>query len=70
MEATTHLQVEGMKCEGCVSAVKEALTAVAGVTSVEVLLEEKVAHVGGTASTEALTEAVGRAGFAANVTPA
>lgn len=70
METTQHLQVEGMKCQGCVSAVKEALEAVEGVTSVNVLLEEKLAHVGGAADPEALTAAVREAGFVATVTPA
>lgn len=63
-EATTvTLSVEGMMCPRCVAHVKEALTAVKGVTSVEVSLEEKSATVVGTASPDALKAAVTKAGY-------
>ena len=39
------LVVEGMMCDGCAGTVREALTEVAGVESVDVSLEEKRARV-------------------------
>jgi copper chaperone len=42
---TIKLRVEGMSCRHCVMAVKNALTALPGVVSAEVSLEEKLATV-------------------------
>ena len=50
-------------CPRCVAHVKEALSAVKGVSSVEVSLEEKSATVTGKASLDALKDAVTRAGY-------
>ena len=62
-ETVTTLSVEGMMCPRCVAHVKEALSAVKGVSSVEVSLEEKSATVTGKASLDALKDAVTRAGY-------
>jgi cation transport ATPase len=62
-EAVTTLSIEGMMCPRCVAHVKEALSAVKGVSSVEVSLEEKSATVTGKASLDALKDAVTRAGY-------
>lgn len=40
-----ELQLEGMKCEGCVATVKEKFSAIAGVEEVIVDLEGKTATV-------------------------
>lgn len=37
------IYIEGMKCEGCVSRVKNVLSSIPGVKSCEVSLEEKCA---------------------------
>ncbi|MBQ5612240.1 MAG: heavy-metal-associated domain-containing protein [Clostridia bacterium] len=62
-EAVTTLSIEGMMCPRCVAHVQEALSAVKGVSSVEVSLEEKSATVTGKASLDALKDAVTRAGY-------
>jgi heavy metal translocating P-type ATPase len=65
-ESQTHvIGVEGMMCPRCVAHVKEALTAVKGVQSVEVSLEAKTATVIAAASVgvDALTAAVTAAGY-------
>ncbi len=59
----TVVEIEGMMCQHCVAHVTKALSAVPGVESVEVSLEEKQAAVTGTASQEALTAAVVDAGY-------
>ncbi len=63
MERT--INIEGMACMHCVAHVTEALEKVEGVTKVEVILEEKKAHVeiGSTTSDEALRAAVEEAGY-------
>ncbi|MEI6131607.1 MAG: copper chaperone CopZ [Bacillota bacterium] len=43
---TSVIKVEGMSCGHCESAVKKAVSALSGVSSVEVSLEEKTATVG------------------------
>ena len=61
------LTVQGMKCEGCASAVREALAEVAGVDEVEVRLEDAraVVTVQEDADVATLIGAVGAAGYAA-----
>jgi Cu+-exporting ATPase len=60
------LQVSGLKCGGCVTAVREALEAVAGVAEVEVSLEAGEAVVSGSPlSRQALVAAVTTAGYGA-----
>ena len=64
----TEFKVEGMDCGGCVKSVTRMLTGVAGVTSVNVSLEQANAAVEfDTALTDlaALKKAVERAGFKA-----
>ena len=43
---TVQLAVEGMSCPPCEKAVKSSMTALAGVSSVEVSLERKLVTVG------------------------
>lgn len=63
---TEHrLNISGMKCDGCVSAVQEALRGVPGVERVDVNLAEKRASVTGEVATEALVQAVKDAGYGA-----
>lgn len=57
------ITVRGMSCEGCESAVEDALTAVSGVKSVEVDLEGESVTVDGTADTEELVTAIEDAGY-------
>ena len=64
----TKLKIEGMTCNHCVMAVKQALEAVPGVTGgVEVTLKPGAAKVEGSASTAALIAAVADEGYTATV---
>jgi copper ion binding protein len=45
MEKTATITIDGMSCEHCVRAVKDALSSQNGVKSVEVSLEDKNAQV-------------------------
>jgi copper chaperone len=65
---TTGLRIEGMTCGGCVKSVTRVLSAVAGVASAEVSLEEGRARVTfdpGRTGIEALKQVVERAGYKA-----
>jgi copper chaperone CopZ len=58
------LVVEGMSCEHCRVAITDEVSGVAGVDSVEVDLETKLVHVGGTDVDEsAVIDAVDDAGY-------
>jgi copper chaperone len=60
------LSIEGMSCDHCVNRVKNALSEVAGVSSVEVDLAKKSAVVEGSGlDDESLKEAVAEAGYEA-----
>lgn len=59
----TELKIEGMMCNHCKAHVEKALLAVEGVTGVTVDLEGKCASVEGSASREALAQAVVDAGY-------
>lgn len=59
----TVLHVEGMMCTHCKAAVEKALCAIDGVTAAEANLQEKLVTVSGTASVDALKQAVIDAGF-------
>ena len=70
MSDTIRLNVSGMTCMHCVSAVKEALAAVAGVDEVvEVTLDPGTATVKGSASSETLIAVVKQAGYEASLQP-
>jgi len=43
---TTEIRIEGMSCGGCVANITKKLQALAGVTSVEVMLSPGLAKVG------------------------
>jgi copper chaperone CopZ len=61
-----ELKIVGMSCEHCSGRVEKALSAVAGVTAVEVVLEPGSATVtGDNVSLDDLVEAVDRVGFTA-----
>ena len=64
---TTTLNIEGMSCNHCVAHVKEALEAIAGVSSAEVDLQKKNALVehDDSVGLDALKAAVGEAGYEA-----
>ena len=59
------LQIEGMTCAHCQRAVEGAIRGVAGVTSVEVSLADKLAKVQGTAQPAELIAAVVEEGYQA-----
>ena len=63
--AETRLSIAGMMCAGCVSAVEDALTGVAGVESAQVNLGERTATVAGDFALADLQAAVTKAGFTA-----
>lgn len=62
-----QLNVKEMTCAHCVKHVTEALTAVAGVESVDVNLEAGKVSVKGNADSQALINALDEAGYPANV---
>lgn len=62
MTVTTYT-VQGMTCDHCVRSVTEEIGEVAGVSSVEVSLEDKAAVVSGDADPDAVKAAVVEAGF-------
>lgn len=66
---TTVLHIEGMSCQNCVRHVTEALSAVAGVQSVTVSLEQKTAELVSAAapSGESLRLAIEEAGYTIRV---
>ena len=59
----TIISIEGMMCKHCVAHVEKALTAVPGVETVTVSLEQNNAIVTGSADKEALSAAVVEAGY-------
>jgi copper chaperone CopZ len=59
----TKLNITGMNCQHCVSAVRKALEGVPGVERVDVSLEQAQAMVSGDADTAAMVAAVEDAGF-------
>jgi len=66
---TATLNIYGMTCNGCVQSVKNALLRSAGVSTVEVSLQEKKAQVTfdeQTTNPAALAEAVSEAGYEAS----
>lgn len=63
----TELKITGMTCGHCVKAVEKALSAVPGVQSVKVSLEEGKAEVEGQADTQAMIAAVQEEGYSAQV---
>lgn len=63
---TIELKIVGMSCEHCSGRVEKALGSVAGVTSVDVILEPGSATVTGeNVSLDNLVEAIDRVGFTA-----
>jgi len=63
----TELTITGMSCASCVSHVEHALQNVSGVTGATVNLATEQATVQGHASTQALVDAVKKAGYEAHV---
>lgn len=57
----TTIKIAGMSCGHCVMGVKKALSAVAGIENLEVQIGE--AKFGGTASVEAVKEAIEEEGY-------
>ena len=58
------LEVHGMSCAHCVNAITSAVTALPGVTDVDVDLAGSVVRISGTPSQTAVTEAIEDAGYA------
>ncbi len=63
----TNLKITGMTCNHCVMHVKKALQSVAGVDSVDVILEPGRAVVSGNTEADALIATVKDAGYDAEV---
>jgi len=61
------LAIEGMTCQHCVSAVKNALAAIEGVTSADVSLDPGQAIVEGQAEPQTLIDAVTEEGYNAQI---
>jgi copper chaperone len=62
----TDLAIEGMTCQHCQRAVKNALEAIDGVVSVEVDLDRGSARIAGTADVAAMIRAVEDEGYRAS----
>jgi copper chaperone CopZ len=67
VERSVTLSISGMTCSGCVRSVKTVLLDVEGVMAVEIDLNTGSAVIEGTARPEALTDAVGGAGYEARL---
>jgi len=63
----SQLNVANMKCNGCVSTVKAEIEKFAGVTAVEVNLEQQSATIAGDADIESLINKLSAMGFPASV---
>ncbi|MBS0396682.1 MAG: heavy-metal-associated domain-containing protein [Proteobacteria bacterium] len=63
----TTIDIRGMTCQHCVKAVTRALSAVPGVTAAVVTLDPGQATVEGTASPDALIQAVVQEGYEARL---
>lgn len=63
----TNFIVSGMKCEGCVATVKEALAQVVGYEDAQVDLAEGVASVRGDVDPQAVCQVLAQAGYPAVV---
>jgi Cu+-exporting ATPase len=66
MGVSHELNIDGMRCAGCVSAVEKALTQVPGVAEASVSLVEHRATFGGDVPMDDVIEAVRQAGFTAS----
>ncbi|WP_315708076.1 copper-exporting P-type ATPase CopA [Brenneria uluponensis] len=66
-EESIQLLLQGMSCASCVNRVQQALENVSGVTQARVNLAERSALVSGTASHQALIDAVENAGYGAEI---
>lgn len=55
--------IEGVKCGGCVAAVKERLSKLDNVDNIEISIQEKTIEVEGTASKEELQAALAETNF-------
>jgi copper chaperone CopZ len=64
----TRLSIPDMNCGHCKAAVTAALTAVAGVVSVRVDLDDRTAQIDGAAPLAELLSALDRAGYPASAT--
>jgi len=63
---TTRLNIDGMRCAGCVTAVESALRGVPGVSQANINFADRTALVAGNAPTAVLIDAVGKAGYQAS----
>jgi copper chaperone CopZ len=62
-----RLAVSGMTCAGCVGAVTRVLARVPGAANVQVTLETGRAEIAGSATPDALLNAVRKAGYGAEL---
>jgi copper chaperone len=65
MKQIIRLAIPGIKCNGCVAAIEQALGDEAGVTKCEVDLQTKTARIESNVSLAVLVDAVKTAGFEA-----
>jgi len=63
----TRFIVSGMKCDGCVATVKDALTKVVGYQDAQVSLDEGLATVTGDVDPQAVCQVLAQAGYPAVV---
>lgn len=61
------IEVDGMSCGNCANAVRQTILEVDGVTSAQVLLNEKRAEIHGTCSAEAVVQAINELGYSASL---
>lgn len=63
MSNTTRFLVPGISCQHCVAAITSEVSAVPGVTSVEVSIDDKTVTVAGEAGAAAIEAAIEEAGY-------
>ncbi len=69
MAGTIRLQIEGMHCDGCVRRVTSALSKVAGVEVVSVVVGSATIHMAPGIAAESAAQAIQQIGFRAIVAP-
>ncbi|MGI9013450.1 MAG: heavy-metal-associated domain-containing protein [Phycisphaerales bacterium] len=67
---TIDITIKGMHCEACVDAISATVAAMPGVDSIQVLLDEEVAHINlsADANTQAIITAIDDLGYHASMT--
>ena len=69
MSEQYYFKINGMKCDGCVEVIENAIKKLPGIETVEVDLESSMAVVKGVANAESISDAIDNAGYNAILIP-